>query len=392
MQAPPGRRASQVHLIDVARVSSRRAKWALCTYVGIFADRKIYLCVTNTVFYDGDAYNFNEDTGEINANSEYKGVNLLFDLPLNKDKADNEAAERYLEGLNKVYQDGADAADEAAPQEGTGVDKTLSQGENDSKDAEPCDLVKDILDNWTFVSEQRLTPDEEGKVYFSFEKKNGGSSTAIISVDALFAENETGYSKDVWRTSDGDEHTYAFLTYRDENGDIIESVYEIMKNINNSYEVTSETLEPESKLFSNLSNFKINDPKTYYNERFNFSVDYPAAWKSQSDNCAETDTVDGDPQSGIHIYIESDKSNWIYVYGQNGHIGIPPQGLESEKFSTDQGVRGDIMYSWSKGNVTIYLVLSDGFYGASINTSGKAFVKNKQYILGILKSIKLDLK
>lgn len=363
-----------------------------CDNVEIFADRRIYLCVTNSLFYDRDAYNYNKDTGEISVNNGYKGMNLLFDLPLNKDKANNDAAERYLKGLDKVCQDGSDAADKAVPQEVTGENKTISQGENDSEDAEPCGLVKEILDNWTFVSEQRSTPDEEGKVYFSFKKKNGGSSATIISVNELFAENETGYSKDVWRTSDGDEHTYAFLTYRDENGEIIQYVYEIMKNIDDSYEVTSEAPEPESKMFSNLSNCEIIDLKTYYNERFDFCVDYPSTWESLSDNVARSDTGDGDPQSGILIYIENDKSNWICVYGQNGHIGIPPQGLESEEFSTDQGVRGDIMYRRSEGNVTIYLVLSDGVYGASINTSEKAFEKNKQYILGILKSIRLDLK
>ena len=59
-----------------------------CDNVEIFADKKIYLCVTNTVFFDTDAYIFDEDTGEITVNSEYNGMNLLFDLPLNKNKAD----------------------------------------------------------------------------------------------------------------------------------------------------------------------------------------------------------------------------------------------------------------------------------------------------------------
>lgn len=200
-----------------------------CDNVEIFADRKVYLCVTNTVFYDNNAYVFNEDTGEITVNSEYDGMNLLFDLPLNKDKADKEAAGQYLEGSgNALYQeDETDAADKVAVREETDViDKAILQEEKDTKDAEPVDIVKEILDNWTFASEQKLTPDKEGKVYYSFKKKNGGISSGIIVVDALFAEDETGYSKDVWRTSADGEFFNAFLTYKDENGDIIVSMYE----------------------------------------------------------------------------------------------------------------------------------------------------------------------
>jgi hypothetical protein len=207
-----------------------------CDNVEIFADRKIYLCVTNSVFYDRDAYNFNEDTGEITASSEYKGMNLLFDLPLNKNKADKEAAEQYLNGPIEVHQDGADAAGEAPPQEGTAVmDKTLPQGEKDSEDVEPYDPIKDILDNWTLVSEQKIKPDEEGKVYHSFKDRDGYLSSGLIVVDAVFPDGKTGYADGIWRTSGGDKYTYAVLYYRDENGDITVSVYEIMKNIKDSF-------------------------------------------------------------------------------------------------------------------------------------------------------------
>ena len=189
-----------------------------CDNVEIFADKKIYLCVTNTVFFDTDAYIFDEDTGEITVNSEYNGMNLLFDLPLNKNKADKEAAEQYLEEFNNAWaQEGTDVIDEAIPQE-----------KKDTEGIEQFDIVKEILDNWTFVSEQKLTPDEEGKVYYSFEKKNEGLSTGMIVVDALFAGEETGYSKAVWR-SESEELFNAFLTYKDENGDIIVSMYEKYK-------------------------------------------------------------------------------------------------------------------------------------------------------------------
>lgn len=70
-----------------------------CDDVEIFADRDLYLCVSSTTFYSVEAYNFNEETGEITPNPEFDGVNVLFDLPLDPLKADPEKAEKYLQEL-----------------------------------------------------------------------------------------------------------------------------------------------------------------------------------------------------------------------------------------------------------------------------------------------------
>lgn len=58
-----------------------------CDNIQLFADRKMYLCVSNSSFYDRNAYNYDEKTGKIDVNESYKEMNLLFDFPLNKDKA-----------------------------------------------------------------------------------------------------------------------------------------------------------------------------------------------------------------------------------------------------------------------------------------------------------------
>lgn len=144
------------------------------------------------------------------------------------------------------------------------------------------------------------------------------------------------------------------------------------------------TNKNELEKFLDITNFEIDKPKTYYNERFNFSVDYPMAWEVMSDN-----NVDEDPQNGIMIYIENDKNNWIYVYGQDGHIVIPPEKLK-EGFITNNGNSGTIMYSNSEEDINIYLVFDEEFYGATVNTNQEIFSKNNSKILGILKSIKLE--
>ncbi|HHV09827.1 MAG TPA: hypothetical protein GXX75_06070 [Clostridiales bacterium] len=147
-----------------------------------------------------------------------------------------------------------------------------------------------------------------------------------------------------------------------------------------------------SGLFSDIDNFEISNPKTYYDERFKFSVDYPEDWESYAGNSSETDTLDGDPQGGIDIYINSIKDDWIYVYGQDGHISIPSygEGEEREEFTTNEGISGIIRFIRSDGKVKLNLVLEKEFNGVIIEAEEKNFDSNKQQILGILKSIQIN--
>lgn len=70
-----------------------------CDGIEMFADRGIYLCILNSVFYDTNAFTFNEQTGEISVNADYEGINVLFDLPVDKAKADHEKAEKYIQEI-----------------------------------------------------------------------------------------------------------------------------------------------------------------------------------------------------------------------------------------------------------------------------------------------------
>lgn len=70
-----------------------------CDDIEIFADRELYLCVSSTTFYSVEAYNYNEETGDITPNLDFDGINVLFDLPLDSSKADPEKARKYLQEL-----------------------------------------------------------------------------------------------------------------------------------------------------------------------------------------------------------------------------------------------------------------------------------------------------
>lgn len=70
-----------------------------CDNVEIFSDRALYLCVNEGMFYDAEAYVFEEATGEIRRNEEYEGLNALFLLPIDAKKADSQKATKYMASL-----------------------------------------------------------------------------------------------------------------------------------------------------------------------------------------------------------------------------------------------------------------------------------------------------
>lgn len=76
-----------------------------CDNVEIFADHDLYLCVSEGVFYHTAAYCYDKLTGKISRNENYIGLNALFDLPVDRSKADPEKAADYMASLGIVEPD-----------------------------------------------------------------------------------------------------------------------------------------------------------------------------------------------------------------------------------------------------------------------------------------------
>ncbi len=70
-----------------------------CDNVEMFADRELYLCVNEGMFYKPEAYVFDEVTGNISRNREYEGLNVLFTLPIDDAKANPTKAAEYITAL-----------------------------------------------------------------------------------------------------------------------------------------------------------------------------------------------------------------------------------------------------------------------------------------------------
>jgi hypothetical protein len=74
-----------------------------CDNIEVFADKKLYLAVSDTMFFSKNAYQYDEATGKISAKDDYEGTNALFDLVLDTSKANPVKAQEHLDRLNKEW-------------------------------------------------------------------------------------------------------------------------------------------------------------------------------------------------------------------------------------------------------------------------------------------------
>ena len=82
-------------------------RMAECDNLEVFADREVYLCLTdeNSAGVINKAYSYDETTGKISRKEAYDGCNALFTLPLDRAKADPKKAESYLKSLDKTLEE-----------------------------------------------------------------------------------------------------------------------------------------------------------------------------------------------------------------------------------------------------------------------------------------------
>lgn len=143
-----------------------------CDDIEIFADRKLYLCVTDTTFYPTEAFHMDEATGLITEAKDYDGLNILFDLPLDPAKADPERAKQYIDSL---WDDTDD--------------------DNEEMPALPEMTAEEILEKGTVVESSRkvLTPDKDGMLSYSYTS-NGSEMSGAASEEFLFPDGAEGLS------------------------------------------------------------------------------------------------------------------------------------------------------------------------------------------------------
>ncbi len=75
-----------------------------CDDIALFANRQVYLCITDTDFYPAEAYDYHETDGTITRKEGYQGINLLMNLPIDCERADEAAALTYLRELEASWE------------------------------------------------------------------------------------------------------------------------------------------------------------------------------------------------------------------------------------------------------------------------------------------------
>lgn len=136
----------------------------MCDDVIKFADRNLYLCISDTAFFHTDAYGYNEITGEISRNEGYNGINLLFELPVDASQADQAAAQEYLKELEKSWN--------LAEEENTEDEQTLE------------DTIQEILDQLNQGNEEEVLKDAELIEENQTIKGQNGSYQYVYSDDS----------------------------------------------------------------------------------------------------------------------------------------------------------------------------------------------------------------
>lgn len=139
-----------------------------CDGVEMFADRGLYLCVSTTRFFDINAFDYDEKTGEVSPKAEFDGVNVLFDLPLDVKKADHEKAGKYLKQLlgdetsSGSQSDSAESLADSGSKGGNSQDVEL---EEELKGGVVIpESVKEVTFDKNGISKNLFVTEEEGKM------------------------------------------------------------------------------------------------------------------------------------------------------------------------------------------------------------------------------------
>ncbi len=154
---------------------------AECDNIEIFADHEIYMCVSDSMSYNVEAYAYDETTGKISRNENYNGLNALFRLPLDSSKADPKAAKEYIQ---KIDEGPTDEPERAPSEEELEVSRFLEALTPENM----LDYIKPI-DSTTKV----LTPDKEGYIKYDYNLENeGAGGTGTVSIKELFPDQKPG--------------------------------------------------------------------------------------------------------------------------------------------------------------------------------------------------------
>lgn len=161
---------------------------AECDTLEVFADRGVYLGVSDYPFFSQEAFVYDTEVGEFSRNADYRGVNVLFTLPL--DIADPERANELIPPpITETPSPTADVSDdpEPSPDEDPYAGLTQEQWETRERydyywnvSLEDCVLIEDSV--------KICTVDDEGYIVYQYESDKGWN-TRSKAKHSMFANH-----------------------------------------------------------------------------------------------------------------------------------------------------------------------------------------------------------
>lgn len=179
----------------------------------MFADQGVYIGVSSGTFFDREAYEFDENSGEITRNEDYEGVNALFSLPLDPEKADPEAAQEFLAQLS-------DDGSEEEPIEMSVEEQEIETFVNN--------LTAENLDQYMKAIEstvQVCKPDENGAITYSWMLESGAGGESTAYMDQIFPDGKPGTVIGGYSSSDTLDSLCVDVYTLNEDGTVTVAIY-----------------------------------------------------------------------------------------------------------------------------------------------------------------------
>lgn len=197
-----------------------------CDGVEIFADRGLYMAVSSDRFINNQSFTYNEDTGVISPKADANGISVVFDLPLDKSKADPAKAEAYLrELLKEPSADTANGVVVLDGEEAETANKEVAMDDEKAELAKKYEQLKKRIPDGTVIPEsvKEVTYDDKGHINYEYNGR-----IVKLSPDMLFAEGQMGLSETVTVNISGSEGDFKALQFsRDEYGVITGKVIDL---------------------------------------------------------------------------------------------------------------------------------------------------------------------
>ncbi len=139
-----------------------------CDDLEAFAGRGVQLGVVDEFCDETEAFTMDKSTGDYSRNTDYTGTNALFDLPLDQSKADEAAADAYIEKLKASLENDDDEGEE-----------DISEDEDVKKYLADLEAAEDeaafLKKNASLISSEILKQDKDGMVEFGKEGDTQGT-------------------------------------------------------------------------------------------------------------------------------------------------------------------------------------------------------------------------